>query len=227
MKKIIKNIIFVFLVLIILTGCSKENTNNVQAKTDEEISFIEDNIFNIANKYAKGEYLKNDIIEWEKILKDEKKINNCLDSILIDLSQMDIENKDIVEFSNRLNNLIIVTSEKKENNVIIELSNLYSLLPGYMEKYSDDNNEIDKRKIKALVLACYSSANSNNWEEAKNKINDIDKKYSEMMNDIGFMQENEYNLNKVYVLIQELKTAIYLENMDLVNLKYINLIEKM
>lgn len=227
MKKILKNILFIILIVLILTGCTNKNKyeNKQNDKINEELNYIEDNVFNIVNKYAKGEYLKNDVIDWDSILKDEKKLNDSLDSILIDLSQVNIENNDLVQFSNKLNNLLIFTSEKKEVEVINELSNIYLLLPNFMEKYSENKNEINKKRLKSLILSSYAISNSKSWEDAKGSIQNVENKYAEMMNDVDYMKENSYNLNKVYILIQELKSAINLENINLVNLKYISLIE--
>ena len=229
MKKILKNTLFIILVIFILTGCTNKNKDESKQsdKINEEINYIEDNIFNIVNKYAKGEYLKNNAIDWDSILKDEKKINDSLDSILIDFSQVNIDKNDLAQFSNKLDNLLILTSDKKEIEVINELSNIYSLLPNFMEKYVDNKSEINKKKLKALILSSYVISNSKSWVDAKVSIQNVENKYAEMMNDVNYIKENSYNLNKVYVLIQELKSAINLENINLVNLKYISLIEKL
>ena len=220
---------FIILVIFILTGCTNKNKDESKQsdKINEEINYIEDNIFNIVNKYAKGEYLKNNAIDWDSILKDEKKINDSLDSILMDFSQVNIDKKDLAQFSNKLDNLLILTSDKKEIEVINELSNIYSLLPNFMEKYVDNKSEINKKKLKALILSSYVISNSKSWVDAKVSIQNVENKYAEMMNDVNYIKENSYNLNKVYVLIQELKSAINLENINLVNLKYISLIEKL
>ena len=47
-----------------------------------------------------------------------------------------------------------------------------------------------------------------------------------MMNNVDYMQENSYRLNRIYVLLGEIKNATDLENINLVKLKYINFIEK-
>ena len=47
-------------------------------------------------------------------------------------------------------------------------------------------------------------------------------KYKEMMDDIDYMKEYKYNLNKVYILLGELKNSIYSEEINLSKMKYIN-----
>ena len=51
-------------------------------------------------------------------------------------------------------------------------------------------------------------------------------KYRTMMDDVDYIKEYSYNLNKVFVLIGELKNAIELEEIELTKVKYINFIEK-
>ena len=58
MKKYIKNFVVLFFLLFTLSGCSnvQENETSIEEKIRQEIEYIEDAIFNITNKYAKGEY---------------------------------------------------------------------------------------------------------------------------------------------------------------------------
>ncbi len=227
MKKILQSGICIIFVLICLTGCSYEKEEKtIQDKTNQEISYVEDAIFLIANKYVKGEYQTDNGLNWDAIFNDEKKINDVLDSILLDLSELKIGNDHLVSFSNTLNQLIITTSNKNETDFMIRLSNLYALLPQYMNQYSDNKNEVKKKEIKSIVLSSYSLANASNWTEAKTMIQSAEDNYNGMMNDVDYMQQNSYHLNRIYVLIEELKNATNLENIDLMKAKYLAIIEK-
>ena len=46
------------------------------------------------------------------------------------------------------------------------------------------------------------------------------------MDDVNYMREYSYNLNKVYVLLEEFKNVIDAEQNSLSKIKYINFIEK-
>ena len=48
-----------------------------------------------------------------------------------------------------------------------------------------------------------------------------------MMNDVNYSKENSYNLNKIFVEIEELKSAINLENLPLIRIRFVNFIEEM
>lgn len=231
MKKLflIKYILFLIIILFVLSGCSINDENNkktLQDKVDEEINFLEDKTFTIANKYAKGEYLTEKEINWEDISKEVKEINISIDSIIQDLSELDISNEDILALRNEVNSLIISAGNKDEYSLLQRASYLYSLLPNYLEKYSDDKNQVDVMKLKSLVLSSFVQANFLEWDTAKETIILAEAKYNEMMNNVDYMREYSHNLNKVYVLVEELKNAIELQEVELVKVKYINFIEK-
>lgn len=231
LKKIKQFLIYIMIIILsmsCLTGCSinKDEHKTIEEKTDEEISYVEDEILNIVNRYAKKEYIKDNTVDWDSIQKDTEYLNSSLDTIVLDLSETKISNDDLVNFRNELNNVNIAISGKNENELMQRCSYLYSLLPTYLEKYSNDKNEINNMKLKSLVLSSFIQAIFLDWQSAKTTIGLAETKYKEMMDDIDYMKEYSYNLNKTYVLLEELKNAIDIEQADLSRIKYINFIEK-
>ncbi len=231
MKKIflIKYILFIFALLFILSGCSINNEKNektIQDKVNEEIIFLENKTFTITNKYAKGEYLVDEKLDWKDISEEVKEISISIDTIIQDLSELDIPNEDILALRNEVNSLIISSGNEDEYNLLQRTSYLYSLLPNYLEKYSDDKNQVDVMKLKSLVLSSFVQANFLEWDTAKNTIVLAEAKYNEMMNNVDYMKEYSNNLNKIYVLLEELKNAIELQEVELTKVKFVNFIEK-
>lgn len=228
-RKLSLYILIITLILVTFTGCSKINDEekNIQDKTNEEIDFLEDKILTVVNRYAEKQYnLQEGGINWEVIEKDIESINISLDTIILDLSEVQISNNDLVNFSNELANLNIAVSSKDEYQFMQRCSYLYSLLPTYLEKYSEDKNKINIMKLKSLMVSSFVQSNFFDWENAKATIVLAENKYKEMMDDVDYMEEYSYNLNKVYVLLQEMKNAINLEEADLSRIKYINFISK-
>lgn len=227
-KKFFIYMLCLIICLVSMTGCSVNvNTDKtIEDKTNEEISYLEDEILVILNKYEKGEYVKDDGVDWDSINDSVIKINDVLDTVILDLSEIEISNEDLINFRNEVNNLSIAVTNKDENIMLQKISLLYSLLPTYLEKYSDNKNEIDIMKLKSIIVSSMIYANLLDWENAKNTAVSAENKYKEMMDDIDYMKEYSYNLNKVYILLEEFKTAIDLEELELSKLKYINFIEK-
>jgi len=226
MRKIFKLSVIILVLVTVLVGCS-DNTVDIKDKTNAELTYIEDEIFTIVNKYAKDEYLKDGVVEWVNIQNDVKKIDGAIGTILLDLSELNISDEDILMFTRELSNLIIITSNQNERMMVDKLNYLYSLVPKYMASYEDNKNKVSKKELKSIILSSYNLSNVGNWEEAKTIIQYAEDKYKIMMNDIEYMKENSYNLNKIYILIEELKNAINTENINLVKLKYIKLIEEL
>lgn len=214
--------------LFFLTGCTinTDETKTVEDKTKEEISYFEDELLVLINRYAKREYIIDDKIDWKSVQNDAGKINTSIDTILLDLSETKLSNDDIVNFSNEVNNLNIAISKEDEVAFIQSCNYLYSLLPIYLEKISNNKNEIDLMKLKSIAISSFVQSNYSDWASSKTTIALAETKYKEMMDNIDYMQEYSYNLNKVYILIEELKNAIDLEEKELTRVKYINFIEK-
>ena len=248
-KKIFIYIICTIIFMVSFTGCSiveNDEEKTIKDKTNEEIKYLEDEILTIVNKYAKGEYyientnqeninnVEEDnmqnasqvMLNWDEINKTTNKINETLDTILLDLSEIEISNDDLINFRNQVNNLSIAVANQDETVLLQECSILYSLLPTYLEKYSNDKNKVDIMQLKSLVLSSFIYANLQDWENAKSTIDMAETKYKQMMDNIEYMKEYSYNLNKVYILVEEIKSSINQQQLDLSKIKYINFIEK-
>lgn len=93
-------------------------------------------------------------------------------------------------------------------------------------KAFENKNDVKQLELKTQIVSSYVYANLLNWELAISTINSAETKYKEMMDDVDYMKEYSYNLNKIFILLSELKNAINLQEVELVKLKYVNFIEK-
>lgn len=248
MKKVISLFFILSLCLFTLVGCSKAEPSSLQEKNMKELEYVEGEAVNILNKMVREEYTKKvdkdftntnevldeeiglpvqeDTLDWERLLEDTKKIESSIPTILVDLAALNIEAEDIARLSNGVNNMIIAIDNKDERTYLIELNNVYSLIPTYMEKYAGDKESTFKKRLKYYTIATYISYMDGNLEMARTQVEELDKAYNDKMQDINYAQNNEYNLNKLYILIQELKRAVDADSRELVRSKYLLLIEE-
>ena len=70
-------------------------------------------------------------------------------------------------------------------------------------------------------------AENDNYEASKNEIQNASNRYNEMMKDTNYIKNSSYNLNKILVEIEELKSAINLENIALIRIRFVNFIEEL
>ena len=223
-----KKFLFLCIITIIiigLTGCTSKQKSNINEKLDAEISYIEDLIIKIANKYAKKEYEENNKINFDYIKDDIIRINDSWSRLILDLTEVNTTNEEIFEFSNQLNNLIISVGQEDEKKLIDNLSKIYSQLMNFKSSYTDNKNSIEKNELKKDVFEVFNLINNSKYDEANIQIDSTIKRYRDLMNDNDYVKENSYNLNKIYILLQDLKKSLLTENFDLISIKYINLIE--
>ncbi len=220
-------IIILAFTIVILTGCSiNSETSTLEDKTNAEVEYIEDKVFVVVNKYVKKEYESDNKINWKEVDTDVKRISDVLDTVILDFSEYEISNDDLTSFKNSVNNIDIMVSNQDEIGMIVECDYLYSLLPNFLDKYSNNQNKISIMRLKSLVLSCLVFAYMEDWDSAKNTINLAESKYNEMMNDTNFMKEYSNDLNKIFILLEEVKSAVQTEEIELIKNKYINFIEK-
>lgn len=214
--------------MVLFSGCDVNNEHNqtIEGKIAEEIDYIESKILTFFSMYAKGEYGNINDLNWDLIKENAIELNGVLDTVILDMSEVDISNDDIVNFKNGVNRLSIAVSNKDINVAFEEYRGLYSLLPIYAQKSYTNKNKIKQLELKSLIVSSYVYANVLDWEKAKTTIAEAELKYKGMMDDVDYMKEYSYNLNKVFVLIGELKNAIDVEEVELTKIKYVNFIEK-
>lgn len=227
-KKIFLFCVIIFFCIIFLTACSinDEEKPSIESKITEEIEYIENKILTFLNMYAKDEYDLEEDLNWDLIEENAIDLNGILDTIILDMTEVEISNETIIEFKNRVNNLSIAISNKDIDATLEEYRLLYLLLPIYAEKIYSNKNELEILRLKSLAVSSYVLANRSEWDEAKKTILETENKYKKMMDNVDYIKEYSYNLNKVFVLIGELRNAIELEELELTNIKYVNFIEK-
>ncbi len=227
-KKVFLFCVIIFFCIIFLTACSinDEEKPSIESKITEEIEYIENKILTFLNMYAKDEYDLEEDLNWDLIEENAIDLNGILDTIILDMTEVEISNETIIEFKNRVNNLSIAISNKDIDATLEEYRLLYLLLPIYAEKIYSNKNELEILRLKSLAVSSYVLANRSEWDEAKKTILETENKYKKMMDNVDYIKEYSYNLNKVFVLIGELRNAIELEELELTNIKYVNFIEK-
>lgn len=226
-----KNIIFLVIVLVfalLLTGCKNdESPERINEKTTKELGYFEERIFEIIIKLEKNEYLNEDnIVEWNKILEDAEKINKELDNLMLDLSKLSLSNEEIRNLSVYVNNVLLSVNNRNETSLLNELTNLYQTIPKYLKLYEKNENIINQKELKSYILRSYNYAVNNDWVNSNNESLNVENKYNEMISDSSYIEENAYNINKLYILIQEYKTAIGSNNFEVVRLKFIPLVSE-
>lgn len=78
---------------------------------------------------------------------------------------------------------------------------------------------------KTNILNAYALIEQEKWDEIKNQISQAENNYNKVLNDIN-NNKNQYNINKVYILLKEFQNSIDIKDKDVLYLRYKNLIQE-
>lgn len=227
-KNFLCEILILTMLLFTLTACTGgTDESKIKEKASSEIDFLESEIFKMALKYAKGEYNSEDGLDWESIYDESEILNESWSTVVLDLSKLNIPEEQINGLGQDVANLVISISAQNEDELFTNLYSIYSRLPQIEQVYSDDTISKSKRELKRTVFLAHVYAENDNYEASKNEIQNASNRYNEMMKDTNYIKNSSYNLNKILVEIEELKSAINLENIALIRIRFVNFIEEL
>ena len=167
-----------------------------------------------------------DTIDWAGLKNEIENVYYAWNTILLDLHQLGISNDEIYGFSSALDKVTTYIKNEDKLNTLIAIADLYSYLPKYLEIISQDNVKKNIIKTKSFILNAYSLVETNDWDSVREEITKADEAFHQVTTDINFVTSNSYQINKTYVLINELKNSLGLEDKDIFYIKYRNLLEE-
>lgn len=219
-------------------------------KIFEELTYLENNIYDIVFKFANDDYIVNEkisnelveenennenvvidikVYDFDKVRDDLKRVNNALDVTLVDLAEKSIERNEVLSLSNKTNELYMNLDEENINIVLNDLNELEKvIIKNYESNFDRNNNEVKLKKIKAEVLNIFVL--SQIYEDkilAKERIGEVLSVLENEVKNEEFIKENTYLVNNLYLNVSELKTAIDLENDNLIRLKYMEVVKSL
>lgn len=222
-------IIFIFIILLIylflLTGCSENKTDEelLKEKTLSELEYTEDTIHLIVEKYLSGDYLENGEIAWQNVRKDFGEISNNTSVIILDLTSMQIEDSNILGLEDRINAINSALDSELEMSLLESLKDFYKVITDYIKRIYPENDILYKEKeVKAYLLESLYYSMIDDYVTALNSIENAESLYQELMNNVNYLNENSYNVNRMYIAIQEMKLSIQNQEKENVILRYIN-----
>lgn len=164
-------------------------------------------------------------IDWERIKYEIESLNEAWTVILLDLYSLNVNNDDVVAFSTAIDSTIISIKNENKQDSLINLAKLYSYIPIYEKGISAENNIQNVKQTKSFLINAYSVVEQGNWYEIQTNINECEKTFKNVVNDIEFASKNEYKVNKTYVLIKELQNSLDLQDKEVFYIKYKSLLE--
>lgn len=212
-------------------GSSSEKTGNSGGTSDNSES-SEGNTESSNNKQYKleevGILTKDSEINWNQIKSNVEKMYTVLYPVTLDLYQTSTNQQDIVNFNKEYDNLTKAVKDENKDDSLKELSILYDYLPKFVENCTDNEKEKIVIKTKNNIFKAYSILDTEDWNSISNNVNNANQEFTKLVTNVNNKENtNQYNINKTYVMINELQNAINLKDKDVFLIKYKNLLEEL
>ncbi len=196
---------------------TQNNKNNTSNNNNNETS-------NISFSMSENTINTNEI-DWNKLENEISNLYKTWSEIIIDFNKVNNNNENILKFSNDLDETTKYIKNKDKVNSLSLVAKLYSYIPQFMELYEKDSRKIAFIQTKTNIVRAYSIIEQEKWEEIKKEIASSINNFNAILNDVS-NNKNQYNVNKVYVLLNEFNNSIDTNDKEILYIKYKNLIQE-
>lgn len=249
MKKFRPALIVLFAVIIVILSIFLvKNKNNDKNKDNDkvvsEIKYMDNKLMTLLNNMnnislegynisvrktsinKEKRILTNDNeINWEEIKNEVEILYTTIPTMTLDFYNSNINQQEILGFNKELDELTIAIKEENKEQTLIKLANLYRYLPVFISNFSENSEYVNLIEAKSNVFNSYVFVNLDNWSEATNYINKAIDSYSPVLNNLK-ENSNQYDNQKIYVILNELKSTTNLKDKNVFLIKYRNFLEE-
>lgn len=163
-------------------------------------------------------------VDWNEIQNEIETLYAIIPTMTLDLYNMNINQEDILNFNKELDQLTVAVKNKDKENTLIKLANLYRYLPAYASNFSTDSNYLSLLETKSNIFKSYVFVNIDNWDEAYNYTSNSIESFSRALNSI--QGNKKYDTNKIYIILNEILSAVNIRDKDVFLIKYKSFIEE-
>lgn len=204
---------------------SKQNTNSSQGNFVDNTENQNEQSSSANTILAKdGKYPTN----WNKIELQIEHLYQTWNTIIIDLHALNIEGNSILLFSNTLNSATQNIKKKQKTTAMNDITKLYSLLLNYKKQYDSDSGDTKLMTIQNYTIQAYTNVTNSKWQEASKQLTQAESDFANLLNTVTLEEEQNQSIkNQCYILLNELKSAVNLQDKDIFYIQFQNLIPKM
>ncbi len=164
-------------------------------------------------------------IDWKTIKREIEIINEAWAVVILDLSSFNIDSEDIFDFSDTLDDSILAIKDENKENTLVNLAKLYSIIPKIEKKIGASNSKDKIKQVKSYIINAYALVEQDKWDVIETNMNEAERDFKNITNDMEYIKGKEYKVNRSYVLIKELQNSLQYRDKKLFYVKYKNLIE--
>ncbi len=165
-------------------------------------------------------------INWDEVKNEVENLYASIPTITMDLYKINLNQDDILAFNKEFDNLVLSIKDENKEETLKQLSKLYDYIPKFVSNAV--NEELYKRilETKSNVFKAYSKLESENWNEMLNDVTNGINVYSQLLTSPNIDSSKQYNINRMYIMLNELKNAVQLQDKSIFLIKYKNIVEE-
>lgn len=205
-------------------GGSSEGSNSSQGESSSEQA-ADNQMYELQ---AIGVLTQDSQIDWEKTKTEIENIYVSIPTITLDLYQTNVNQQDILDFNSKFDNLTVAIKNENKQETLQNLIEVYKYMPTFAEAVSQNSN-IKKTALdtKLNIFQGYSKLDSGDWTTISNDIQTGIQTFAKLLTDAQIEEQKQYSINKIYVMLNELKSASEKKDVEIFLIKYKNLIEEL
>ena len=204
-------------------GESSSSENSEQSNSEESSS--DNKSYNLEES---GILTNETEINWKQIKNDVENLYTPLYKMTVDLYQTNTNQQDIMNFNKEYDNLTKAVKDEDKEVTLDELAILYNYLPKFLQNCTEKEKEITIIKTKQYILNAYSLIEKEEWSTISENINIAAQEFRKLVTNINNDEKNnQYNINKAYIMINEMQNAVLLRDRDVFLIKYKNVLEEL
>ena len=164
-------------------------------------------------------------IDWTSCKNEVELIYTSISTITLDLYKLNVGQEDILNFNKELDNLTVSLEEENKQATLDNLVKIYEYIPKFSENITDKLYKT-VLQTKLNVFKAYSKLDAKDWEGINTNITDAINIYSSLLTNAEVEATKQSSINKRYVMLNELKNAVNIQNDSVFLIKYKNLLEE-
>lgn len=175
---------------------------------------------------SNGILTNTDEINWESIKSEVEGMYTSLPTITMDLYQSNVNQESVLAFNTQYDKVTNVVKDEKKQETLTELTNLYQYLPEFLRSSGQEELYTTLVETKYHIFKGYTKLEEENWPEISNDIKSAVDSYSKLLTNTNVDERKQYNISKGYIMLNELKKAVDLQDVTVFLIKYKNLLEE-
>lgn len=207
------------------SGSSGQSSGSSNSSSESSSSSEQD-----SKKYAleqAGILTNEDSINWDNIKSELELMYTSIPTMTLDLYQTNINQEDILKFNQEYDFLSQAAKEEDKEKTLEELAKVYEYIPKFIENCTEDASETVIAKTKSSIFNAYSVLDQDDWNSVSGSIKSATQEFSKLLTTGDSSHKNQYNVNKTYIMLNELQNAVNLEDKEIFLIKYKNILEEL